>query len=108
MPGMIHFLLTSINRVPAQTCDLRQLRNIASLTRQHADESSSVSFIQSQQNTINRFVLFCNFAVRMSLASLTGTVMNLSFSFLCHCACPSSFLGEAYHQCSSCFWTNPK
>jgi hypothetical protein len=52
-------------------------------------------------------MLFRSFAVRMSLASLTGTVMKLPFLFLCHCACPSSFLGEAYHKCSSYFWTNP-
>src|SRR5512140_3211567 len=100
---MIHFLLTSIYCVTAQTCDLRQLRNIASLTRQHANEPSSISFIQSQQNPIDCLMLFGGFAMRMSLASLTAAVMKLSF-FLCHCACPSSFLGEAYHKCSSYFW----
>ena len=96
-PGMIHFLLPSINRVPAQTCDLRQLGNIASLTCQHTDESSSVPFIQSQQNTIDRFMLFGNFAVRMSLASLTGAVMKLSF--LSSPLCLSQFvLGRSLSQ----------
>jgi hypothetical protein len=34
--------------------------------------------------------------------------MKLSFRLLCHCACPASFSGQAYHKCSSYFWTNPK
>src|SRR5215207_11691890 len=107
-PGMIHFPLPTINRVSAQTGDLRQLGNTASLTCQHTNESSSISFIQSQQHAIDRFMLFRSFAVWMSITDFTGAVMKLSFSFLCHRPCPYPFSGQAYHECSSYFWTNPK
>jgi hypothetical protein len=33
--------------------------------------------------------------------------MKLSFSYLCHRPCPDSFSGQAYHECSSYFWTTP-
>ena len=106
-PRMINFPLPAINRVAAQTGILRQLANIASLTGQHTDESSSIPSIQSQQHTIDRFMLFRNFAVWMSLTDLISAVMKLSFSFLCQRPCPDSSSGQAYHECSSYFWTNP-
>jgi hypothetical protein len=41
----------------------------------------------------------------MSFTGFTTTGMKRSF-FLHHIACPVVFSRQAYHKCSSYFWTN--
>jgi hypothetical protein len=75
------------------------LQNIPFLACQHANKTSFVSFVQSGQDTIDRFVVFRYSAIWMLFTDVTFTLMNHFLRFVRHCACPLIiFLEQAYHN----------
>ena len=75
LTGMLYLALSSINRIPAQSRDLRQFQNIASLARKQTHEAPFISFIQTQQDPVDRYMFFGYLAIRMLPTGLACTLM---------------------------------
>jgi len=88
---MLNFILSSINRISAQTCNLRQVQNISLLVCQYANETPFVSFVQAYQYAIDCFVFFSDPAIRVQLTDFTWTVMKRFLWFIRHYVCPIFF-----------------